>query len=253
MSPSKHKGRSSGEQLWLALKVVMVSVAVFFMGYYTMFYVVRGITGPFKTDLRSSAEGDAAKNLPAAIPTPEAPVEKEAASSEASKPPASAVQRSDSKPAANPAPPATSKPTVNTASSSAASKSPASAVQPSTSKPAASVAPPASGKPGVSVAPPASPRPTESKVAPPANSATGPAAPATGQSSLWRVHTGRYSTRDEAAAALPSVRESVPGAFIISDGGYRIQVGAFATEVAARNLVRELAAKGLTAEVVAPN
>lgn len=122
-----------------------------------------------------------------------------------------------------------------------------------------SLAPAASNERGQTVSPPnggpggraESPRPSPL----PPKTAAGPedsSGATAAMAGLWRVHTGRFAAKAEAEAVLQEIRVYEPQAFVVYEGVYRIQVGAFKDRDRAAALAAELARRGLASEVIAP-
>lgn len=69
---------------------------------------------------------------------------------------------------------------------------------------------------------------------------------------LWRVQVGHFASREEAERELTRIREIIPSAFVVQDGAYHIQAGAFGDQTRADALSSELARHGLQAKVIKP-
>lgn len=84
----------------------------------------------------------------------------------------------------------------------------------------------------------------------PATSTSQPAATAQGETTIYRVHVGRFSTREDAtrlAEALKTSSPAIPDAWVLLDhatGQYRVQAGAFSNRQRAQDLVDQLRAAG---------
>jgi cell division septation protein DedD len=90
----------------------------------------------------------------------------------------------------------------------------------------------------------------------PQPAADAPAAPqdnsTNAEPDLWRVRVGSFAVREEAETALQKVRDFAPEAFVVRDGVYRLQAGAFVERERAEALADSLAQRGLAPEMIAP-
>jgi cell division septation protein DedD len=111
--------------------------------------------------------------------------------------------------------------------------------QPSSALGTEQVAEPSPSEPRPAVEVPEVPRPTPADTQPV-------------QPELWRVRVGSFAVREEAEAALRTMREYAPEAFVVSDGLYRLQAGAFMERERAEALAESLAERGLAPELIPP-
>ena|GEM_PF-3257166 len=230
------QARDAFDKLTLVLTVVGVSVFAIFTGYLVGQYAVRWVAAPLVVTQRAADPGtrvvdDAA---PSQSPVVLAPTSNHSAGQGASRTSAATVAQAPAAGSASPASShASSAPAAGSVSSGPANRS--------TAAGAPAIAAVQSGQPN------SAPRASGAE----SGSSDGQTqAQAQAQAAIYRVHVGRFATRQDAlreAEALKTGDPAVPDAWVLFDsasGEYRVQAGAFSNRQRAQDFANQLVALG---------